>query len=107
MKKLLNYILFKMGYTSIDQSDLRHLTNNSTEDLTALEMAVLRDLSRLKCFPPEALNEDEKQRMQSLYAWRIMIIGCKMDAQNRESQQWVDKQMKEINHGTFYPSRIN
>lgn len=98
MKKLLNYILFKMGYTSIDQSDLRHLTNNSTDDLYALQLAVLRDLSFKRNLPDECKGSDHNEKIQSLYAWKVMLDGCILDAQNRESEQWVKKQMEEILH---------
>lgn len=96
MKKLLNYFLFKMGYTSIDQSDLRNLSNNSTQDLYALQMAVLRDLSFKKRLAEDCRAIDNTDKIQSLYGWKVMLDGCILDAQNRESEQWVKKQMDEI-----------
>jgi hypothetical protein len=98
MKKLLNYFLFKMGYTSIDQSDLRNLSNNKTEDLYALQVAVLRDLSFKRNLPDDCKDADHNDKIQSLYGWKVMLDGCILDAQNRESEQWVKMQMDEILH---------
>lgn len=88
--------------------DLNFLPCNKSEDLHDLYVAVISYLAMFTCLPTEQKQlPDVKAKIQTLIGWKNLIQGAMMDAEEREREEWVKREVKDIFDRTWksHPTR--